>query len=105
MGLNRRISEHSSSNTQQKKNIWRSAAGNLPLLKLSCLLALLGVAVMTNKSNKTQISNCWEIKLMMSEVSKLCWVLYCNLTNLVGVVVVMMMMMVSKEGLGFMEVS
>jgi hypothetical protein len=43
---------------------------------------------------------------MMSEVSKLCWVLYCNLTNLVGVVVVMMMMMmVSKEGLGFMEVS
>ncbi len=30
---------------------------------------------MTNKSNKTQILNCWEIKLMMSEVSKLCWVL------------------------------
>jgi hypothetical protein len=31
---------------------------------------------------------------------------YCNLTNLLGVVVMMMMMMmVSKEGLGFIEVS
>jgi hypothetical protein len=41
MGLNRRITEHSSSNKQQKKNIWKPAARNLPLLKLSRLLALL----------------------------------------------------------------